>query len=73
MSNWKKTVLVLVILIFLVLLQPTRQLLYLILPLGSGIDDLIFWILCFVLLIVLLIRIDDYGTWLERLKIWFRQ
>lgn len=71
MSNWKKTVVVLLLLVFLMLFPPTRQFLLFVLPLGSGIDDLIFFVLLFVLLCVVLIRFADVDTVFTKLKNWF--
>lgn len=67
LSNWAKTMIVLCLLLVLMLNPLTRQVIFLILPLGSGIDDLIFFILLFVTLTVFLIR----GSQLGKVKNWF--
>lgn len=66
LSNWAKTLIVLCLLLLLMINPFTRQLILFILPLGSGIDDLIFFILLFVTLVVFLIR----GAQLEKVKAW---
>lgn len=73
LSNWAKTMIVLAILLLLMLFQPTRAILFLILPLGSGIDDLIFFILLFVFGIVALLKLVNlkellmrFGHWLSK-------
>ena len=49
----------------------TRHLLLWILPLGSGIDDLIFFVLLFALITVALIRLADVDTLIANMKNWF--
>jgi hypothetical protein len=66
LSNWAKTMIVLCVLLFLMINPITRQVIVLILPLGSGIDDLIFFILLFVTVTVFLIR----GAQLDKVKEW---
>lgn len=66
LSNWAKTMIVLCVLLFLMLNPLTRQVIILILPLGSGIDDLIFFVLLFVTVTVFLIR----GARLDKVKDW---
>lgn len=66
LSNWAKTMIVLCLLLLLMINPITRQLILFILPLGSGIDDLIFFILLFVTVTVFLIR----GARLEKVKAW---
>lgn len=69
-SNWKKIVLTLCILILLMLFPITRRLIFLILPLGSGIDDLIFFILLFLLAVMLLLRTVPVKDKLAKLAKW---
>jgi len=69
-SNWKKIVLALCILILLMLFPITRRLIFLILPLGSGIDDLIFFILLFLLAVMLLLRTVPVKDKLAKLAKW---
>lgn len=66
LSNWAKTMIVLCLLLILMLNPFIRQLIIFILPLGSGIDDLIFFILLYVTIIVFLIR----GARLDKIKEW---
>lgn len=66
LSNWAKTMIVLCLLLVLMINPLTRQMIFLILPLGSGVDDLIFIILLFVTLTVFLIR----GAQLDKVKNW---
>lgn len=71
LSNWAKTMIVLCALLLLLLNPFTRQILFFILPLGSGIDDLIFFIVLFVTITVFLLkasRLDKMKDWLIR---WF--
>lgn len=66
LSNWAKTMIVLCLLLVVMINPMTRQLVMLILPLGSGVDDLIFLVLLFVTLAVFLIR----GAQLDKVKNW---
>lgn len=66
LSNWAKTMIVLCLLLVLMINPLARQMIFLILPLGSGVDDLIFIILLFVTLTVFLIR----GAQLDKVKNW---
>ena len=71
LSNWAKTMIVLCALLLLLLNPLTRQILFFILPLGSGIDDLIFFIVLFVTITVFLLkasRLNRVKDWLIR---WF--
>lgn len=61
-SNWCKAVIVLAALLFLMIFPPTRSLVVFLLPLGSGIDDLIFFILLFVTIMVVLFRLTDINV-----------
>lgn len=51
--NWKKTVVVGLITMFLLIFPPTRGLIWFLLPLGSGIDDLIFFIVTGIVVAIL--------------------
>ena len=62
---------VLCLLLVLMINPLTRQVIFLILPLGSGIDDLIFIILLFVTVTVFLIRGAQLGKVKEWLINWF--
>lgn len=73
LSNWAKTMIVLAVLLLLILFPPTRAILLFILPLGSGIDDLIFFVLLFVFGLVALLKLYDFkgvltkiGSWLSK-------
>lgn len=70
LSNWAKTMIVLAILLLLMLFQPTRAILMFILPLGSGIDDLIFFILLFVFGLVSLLKLYDFKAVLTKIGSW---
>lgn len=69
-SNWAKTMIVLGVLLLLMLFPPTRSILFLILPLGSGIDDLIFFVLLFVFGIVALLKLYDFKAVLTKIGHW---
>lgn len=66
LSNWAKTMIVLGIALLLMIIPFTRSIITFILPLGSGMDDLLFFILLFVTLMVFLIR----GARLDKVKEW---
>lgn len=70
-NNWTKVVIILLSLILLMLIPFTRAALLFILPLGSGIDDLIFFILLILLAIVLLMKILMPG-FLQKIAKWFK-
>ena len=66
-SNWAKTLITLCVLMLIMANPFTRQLVLLILPLGSGVDDLIFLILLFAAVTVFPIRaaqLDKVKKWL---------
>lgn len=71
-SNWCKAVIVLAALLFLMIFPPTRSLVVFLLPLGSGIDDLIFFILLFVAIMVVLFRLTDINV-LKKIVRWFHK
>ena len=71
-NNWTKVVIILLSLILLMLIPFTRSALLFILPLGSGIDDLIFFILLFLLAIILLMKILMPG-FLQKIVKWFKE
>lgn len=71
-NNWTKVVIILLSLILLMLIPFTRAALLFILPLGSGIDDLIFFILLFLLAIILLMKILMPG-FLQKIVKWFKE
>ena len=71
LSNWAKTLITLGVCMLAMAIPITRQLLLWILPLGSGIDDLIFFVLLFSFIIVSLIRLADVDTLIENMKNWF--
>ena len=56
MSNWTKSILALLGLALLFIMPFTRQIILFILPLGSGVDDLIFFVLLLLAFLVFLIR-----------------
>ena len=71
MSNWSKVMLVVLALIILFFIPFTRSVILFILPLGSGIDDLIFFALLFVAFILLLMKILSDRDWLRKFALWF--
>lgn len=71
LSNWAKTMLVLLLSLLLMVFPPTRTVLIYILPLGSGIDDLIFFILLFVLGVVSLIKLANVDDGVAKIRNWF--
>lgn len=71
MSNWAKTMIILGLALLFMLFPPTRAVLLFILPLGSGIDDLIFFILLFVFVTVSLIKLANVDAVLAKLRDWF--
>lgn len=70
-SNWRKTMIVLVILLVLMLNPMTRQLIMLILPMGSGVDDLIFFAIFFAVLVMLLMRTMAVKQLMKMIAEWF--
>lgn len=66
LSNWAKTMIVLCVALLLMLIPFTRSIIVFILPLGSGMDDLLFFILLFAAVVVFLIR----GARLDKVKEW---
>lgn len=71
-SNWCKAVIMLAALLFLMIFPPTRSLVVFLLPLGSGIDDLIFFILLFATIMVVLFRLTDINV-LKKIIRWFHK
>ena len=71
-TNWCKAVIVLAALLFLMIFPPTRSLVVFLLPLGSGIDDLIFFILLFATIMVVLFRLTDINV-LKKIVRWFHK
>lgn len=71
MSNWSKVMLVILTLIVLFFIPITRSIILFILPLGSGVDDLLFFVLLFVAAILLLMKILPDPDWLRKFALWF--
>lgn len=71
MSNWSKVMLVVLALIILFFIPITRSIILFILPLGSGLDDLVFFALLFVAAILLLMKILPDPNWLRKFTHWF--
>lgn len=71
MTNWAKTMIVLGLALLFMLFPHTRSVLLFILPLGSGIDDLIFFILLFVFVTVSLIKLANVDAVFAKLRDWF--
>lgn len=70
MSNWWKALIAVLILMWLFIFPPTRHVILFILPLGSGIDDLIFFVLLFVALILILLKVINIKEILEKVGHW---
>lgn len=71
LSNWAKAMVVLGLLVIAMAIPITRRVLLLILPLGSGIDDLVFFVLLGLLATVALIKLADVEAVLNKLRRWF--
>lgn len=71
LSNWAKAMVVLGLLVIAMAIPITRKVLLLILPLGSGIDDLIFFVLLGLFGTVALIKLADVEAVLNKLRRWF--
>lgn len=69
-SNWGKALIAMLILLWLFIFPPTRQIILFILPLGSGIDDLIFFVLLFAALILILFKAIDMKEILKKAGHW---
>lgn len=69
-SNWWKALIAVLVLMWLFIFPPTRQMILFILPLGSGIDDLIFFVLLFVALILVLLKIINIKEILQKVGRW---
>ena len=70
-SNWSKIMIACLVLLLLLLNPFTRGLIMLILPLGSGVDDLIFLVVFFVAVVLLLIRILPVKNPIQKIAKWF--
>lgn len=71
MSNWAKTTLIAAVLLVAMLNPMVRSIVILILPLGSGIDDLIFVILAFAVFTLLLMKLLTAKNPIRRIAEWF--
>jgi len=71
LSNWAKTMIVLCVLLLLLANPVTRQMILLILPLGSGIDDLIFFVVLAAIGFVLLLRVLPVRDKAHKIAKWF--
>ena len=56
MGTYKKALLALLVFLLLLWIPPTRHIIFWVLPVGSGIDDLIFGIVCIVLFILAFVK-----------------
>ena len=70
LSNWSKLLIILGILCLLMLHPMTRAIIMFILPLGSGIDDLIFFILLFTFLLVFSLKLINFHELLVKIGKW---
>lgn len=71
LSNWTKVLIVLCVLALLLANPVTRQVILLILPLGSGIDDLIFFVVLAAIGFVLLMRVLPVQDKVQKIAKWF--
>lgn len=71
LTNWAKTLIILGLCMLAMAIPITRHILLWVLPLGSGIDDLVFFVLLFAFITVALIRLADVDTLIENIKNWF--
>lgn len=69
-TNWWKALIAILILMWLFIFPPTRQVILFILPLGSGIDDLIFFMLLFVAVILVTLKVINIKEILEKVGHW---
>lgn len=69
-SNWTKVLIVLCVLALLLANPLTRQMILLILPLGSGIDDLIFFVVLAAIGAVLLVRVIPIRDKAQKIAKW---
>lgn len=69
--NWSLVMCGLLGLIALMLFPFTRRILLWILPLGSGMDDLVFFALLFLALVLVLVRVLPVENKLKALVRWF--
>lgn len=70
-SNWRKTMIALAVLLVLMMNPMTRQLILLILPMGSGVDDLVFFAILFGVFVMLLMRTMAAKQLLKIIAEWF--
>lgn len=69
--NWKAAMLSTVILILLFWIPFTRKIFLFLLPLGSGIDDLVFFVLLIIACVLLMMRAAPVQNKLHALAKWF--
>lgn len=70
LSNWAKTMIITFCAILVMAIPITRHVILWILPLGSGMDDLVFFVLLFLFAVIALIRLADVETVMNKLKNW---
>ena len=68
--NWSYLIFTTIALILLIRVPLTRSIIFWILPLGSGIDDLIFFILLFFAVVLLLVRIVPVKNIFHKVAHW---
>ncbi len=71
LSNWAKAMIVLCVLLVLMINPLTRKVIFLILPLGSGIDDLVFLVVLFAAVVVALMRFLPVRNPIRKIAEWF--
>lgn len=70
-TNWKKITIALCIAVLLMLFPLTRHFILLLLPLGSGVDDFVFFALLAAVGTMLILRIIPVKDKLKKIAYWF--
>lgn len=70
-GNWRKVMLVTSILILLFWIPVTRSAILFVLPLGSGLDDLIFFVLLILACVLLMMRAAPVRNKMHAITKWF--
>lgn len=71
LSNWSKMMLGLCLALILLINPFTRHLIFLILPLDSGMDDFVFLVVLFAACVVAMMRVFPIRNPLRKLAEWF--
>lgn len=70
-GNWKKVMIATSILILLFWIPVTRSAILFVLPLGSGLDDLIFFVLLIIACVLLMMRAAPVRNKMHAIAKWF--